>query len=581
MLKVLAQRNLKSSESISMYNISQDKEDKFSLPCFTKPYIPPILAVYITAHLVLFLVLRDGRLYEMARAQKLMVYLSSALSLLCSYAIISACIGIGCVVCTVLLYRCVRVAAPWYMFLKRAQKIGWMVILTASTSCVLGVFLVYQTCVRQHVLQHISARNELTCMCIADSRSVFHSYVTPAKIFVNDSYMGTCELISKEALELYSTYTVQGQFKAYTSDTNKLSTCAQGILGSVTIGRVHHVQKPVGLYGLASFIRLQCMNMLKRSTPEHSALMLASICGHKEPMHQLGMTDLFRVCGISHVVCVSGTHLALFSLLIAKILSHIPLSLFTQRILTLCLSMVFVMSCGMPLSALRAWGLVACSVFADFFRAQRHVISTVSCTALVMIALNPWCACDVSFILSVSCVIGLALFGNYVNFLVEWAYVKLLRTLLYVCAHSKGYLKRVLELLIHTIQAKALTSVLQVASVSLCAQLSTLPFSIGFFQGVSFIAVLSNVLLVPCMVYTALLAVITIMCAPCAPVSELLLCAGSYATSAILLVLKIFSKFPIAYVSTDGLSAGLAFSVAVFLVVIAYKWPRPGTHDVY
>lgn len=267
MLKVLAQRNLKSSESISMYNISQHKEDKFSLPCFTKPYIPPILAVYIAAHLVLFLVLRSARLYEMACTQKLMVYLSSALSLLCSYAITPACIGSACVGCTVLLYRYAHVAAPWYMFLKRAQKIGWMVILTASTSCVLGVFLVYQTCVRQHVLQHISARNELTCMCIADSRSVFHSYVTPAKIFVNDSYMGTCELISKEALELYSTYTVHGQFKAYTSDTNKLSTCAQGILGSVTIGRVHHVQKPVGLYGLASFIRLQCMNMLKRSTP--------------------------------------------------------------------------------------------------------------------------------------------------------------------------------------------------------------------------------------------------------------------------------------------------------------------------
>lgn len=564
-----------------MYNISQDKEDKFSLPCFTKPYIPPILAVYIAAHLVLFLVLRSVRLYEMARAQKLMVYLSSAVSLLCSYAIIPACIGIACVGCTVLLYRYARAAVPWYMFLKRAQKIGWMVIITAGISCVLGVFLVYQTCVRQHVLQHISARNELTCMCIADSRSVFHSYVTPAKIFVNDSYMGTCELISKEALELYSTYTIQGQFKAYTSDSNKLSSCAQGLLGSVTIGRVHHVQKPVGLYGLASFIRLQCMNMLKCSTPEHSALMLASICGYKEPMHQLGMTDLFRVCGISHVVCVSGTHLALFSLLIAKMLSHMPLSLFTQRILTLCLSMVFVMSCGMPLSALRAWGLVACSVFADFFRAQRHVISTVSCTALVMIALNPWCACDVSFILSVSCVIGLALFGNYVNFLVEWAYVKLLRALLYVCAHSKGYLKRVLELLIHTIQAKALTSVLQVASMSLCAQVSTLPFSIGFFQGVSFIAVLSNVILVPCMVYTALLAVLTIVCAPCVLVANLLLCVGSYATSAILLVLKLFSKFPSAYVSTDGHSAGAALSAAVFLVVIAYKWPRPGTHDVY
>lgn len=85
MLKVLAQRNLKSSESISMYSISLDKEDTFSLPCFTKPYLPPILAVYMTAHLVLFLVLRSAHLYEMARAQKLMVYLSSALGLLCSY----------------------------------------------------------------------------------------------------------------------------------------------------------------------------------------------------------------------------------------------------------------------------------------------------------------------------------------------------------------------------------------------------------------------------------------------------------------------------------------------------------------
>lgn len=101
------------------------------------------------------------------------------------------------------------------------------------------------------------------------------------------------------------------------------------------------------------------------------------------------------------------------------------------------------------------------------------------------------------------------------------------------------------------------------------------------FSGVSFIAVLSNVILVPCMVYTALLAVLTIVCAPCVLVANLLLCVGSYATSAILLVLKLFSKFPSAYVSTDGLSAGLAFSAAVFLVVIAYKWPRPGTHDVY
>lgn len=83
------------------------------------------------------------------------------------------------------------------------------------------------------------------------------------------------------------------------------------------------------------------------------------------------------------------------------------------------------------------------------------------------------------------------------------------------------------------------------------------------------------------MVYTALLAVLTIVCAPCVLVANLLLCVGSYATSAILLVLKLFSKFPSAYVSTDGHSAGAALSAAVFLVVIAYKWPRPGTHDVY
>lgn len=126
-----------------MYSKSQDKDDEFSLPRFTKPYLPPILAVYMTAHFVLFLVLRFARLYEMARAQKLSVYLSSALGLLCSYAIIPACIGIACVGCTVLFYRCAHVASPWYIFLKRLQKIGWMVILTAGISCVLGIFLVY------------------------------------------------------------------------------------------------------------------------------------------------------------------------------------------------------------------------------------------------------------------------------------------------------------------------------------------------------------------------------------------------------------------------------------------------------
>ena len=74
---------------------------------------------------------------------------------------------------------------------------------------------------------------------------------------------------------------------------------------------------------------------------------------------------------------------------------------------------LFVLFCGAPPSAVRAWVMSLASSGSELAGRRGHGLSSAAAAGLVMALLRPTCAGELGFLLSMSCVAAIGLFGAY------------------------------------------------------------------------------------------------------------------------------------------------------------------------
>lgn len=249
--------------------------------------------------------------------------------------------------------------------------------------------------------------------------------------------------------------------------------------------------------------------ILQTLSPPQSEVLAALIIGYDTPLpHPL--RESFRRAGVSHVLSISGLHVSLVAAagftalrwLLARsqwilLRGNVPKLAVAASLLPVLL---YVGIAGHNLATQRAAIMIVVFLGAVLVDRQRHLLSSLSAAALVLLAGAPGSSLDVSFQLSFVAVLGLGLgVERFWAWWRQWAEADLLR-------------------LRHDWRARWVRPVALSFAVSASALAATTPLTAYHFNQVSLIAPVANAIVVPLLGSAAV--VLGLVAAMLLPLSE-------------------------------------------------------------
>lgn len=259
-----------------------------------------------------------------------------------------------------------------------------------------------------------------------------------------------------------------------------------------------------------------------------------------------GLADDFFITGMSHLVAVSGTHVAIvtgFVFLLARSARAPP---WLTALLSAAAIVGYVVLCQASPSVLRAgvMGLIALLALAS--GRSRAALPALAATVVLLIVLDPQLAGAVGFTMSVVATAGLLLLAP------RW----------------RDALRR----------AGVPRGLSEALAVPAAAQVAVSPVIAGMSGSVSLVAVLANLIATPVMVPATLLGVLAAVVSPVsAPLAEFLAWLASWPAWWLVLVARYGARVPAAVVAWPAGAGGALLLAALtlgFLLALRHRRVR-------
>lgn len=191
---------------------------------------------------------------------------------------------------------------------------------------------------------------------------------------------------------------------------------------------------------------------------ESASVLKGVLLGDKSDLNS-ETEENFRNSGLSHVLAVSGLHLTMITMLLGMLLRKLPRIIKLPILGVVVIGFAFVT--GLPASVVRAATMLLILYIGDLIYAEKDSLTSLSAAALLIFAFNPNCIYDTGFVLSFSATLGIILLFNSMKVLFPES----------VPAYFRDCI-----------------------SVSMSAQIGTLPFMVLNFGQLTTMSVISNLL---------------------------------------------------------------------------------------
>ena len=373
---------------------------------------------------------------------------------------------------------------------------------------------------------------------------------------------GTVWLSCPEELIRGNTVRGVGRFKTNDSDEWGRNSSGQGICGTVTLLRVKKRSDAEGIYGRILVFRRSIVEAFypKGEKPVSGAVLAGLVCGYSVPVKELGLSDDFAACGASHLIAVSGSHLALVSSLLAGVIKKTRMR---GAVKVLCLFVatgVFVLFCGSPLSAVRSWLMALAAGVAELSGRRGHPLSAMGLMGCLVVLVDPSSSGQMGFVLSLLCVSGICLFGKYTEH--QLLCLTLVRNPVFRAPEwARPHVRR------------AKSYIYQAISTTLVCQIVSAPVCLPAFGKLSIVAPLANIVLGALFTPLLALGVVSALIALVVPASAVLWPVG--AVSAVFIrALNFFAGLPYACIAVDVDSPILWGLLAASASLVLVFWPR-------
>ena len=362
-----------------------------------------------------------------------------------------------------------------------------------------------------------------------------------------------------------------GRFLPNADDEWGRSSAAQGLSGSVRVVLATERDEPEGLALLARRVRWAALDVLRPGESDSGALLAACVCGYAPPMRARGLSEEFSRVGISHLTAVSGSHLALVASCVSAVLEGLCLGPRVRSVASILVTGGFVLLCGLPVSAVRAWAMACVSQAVALSGRRGHQLSSASLVGLAMALLDPSLSGQLGFLLSVSSVVGIGLFCPYARFALGEAALALGsmgagtagRGVPRPLGQALGRLGRVGR------------GALDALAVCVVCQASTFAIGASSFGSVSLVAPLANLLAAPVLGILMPLGLAAGVASPAPVAADVLARLAGAVAQPLLAGVSWLSSLGLASVPVS-VDLGLALLVTVLLsAVLLVAWPRP------
>jgi competence protein ComEC len=213
--------------------------------------------------------------------------------------------------------------------------------------------------------------------------------------------------------------------------------------------------------------------------------MLALLTGQRNYIDQ-ETYNIFISTGIIHTLAVSGLHVGIiymFLLVLLKPLHRYGWSKKLSLIIKMAALLFFAFLTGLSASVMRATLMFLIMIAGKILNRNSPVLNSVFLSAFLLLGINPYLLFEIGFQLSYSAVIGILLF----------------QPLLYNIMHS---------------DYPIVNWIFQLVSVSIAAQLGTLPFSLFYFNQFPTYFLLGNIIAIPYVTISIITGSILIIISP-------------------------------------------------------------------
>ena len=299
-------------------------------------------------------------------------------------------------------------------------------------------------------------------------------------------------------------------------------------------------------------LRQNLSNLLQRWMPaEEGELEAAMLLGSKDELRD-SIQDSFRAAGVSHLLAVSGLHVAL----LCGIFWFGRHRRFLRPLILLRAALVvfYMVLTGLPISVLRAGFVFLLALAGDFFLQPVDLLTSTGAAAVVISLQNAYAPCDVGFQLSFCAVLGVQAAGT----LFRWEKG--------VFPAPEGRFFRLFYAL--------LLRFLETFQVALFASIATMPVLIAHGLTASGVSLLTNLLVVWMLQPALLLGVFSLFIAPISalePVSHLLGLLLTVWLRWMLVIVNWCASLPMAYIDLPRRYTLLVFAVLGILAFVFWK----------
>ena len=147
---------------------------------------------------------------------------------------------------------------------------------------------------------------------------------------------------------------------------------------------------------------------------ESGALVGALTLGNRDELEE-GITRDFRRCGISHLLALSGLHIAIIIGFFDFILGKLDIDKRIRCVLLIALGLAYLALTGLSMSASRAVLMIAIVYVAHLLWEESDSITSLFLVTAVILALSPYALSDISLWMSVIATLGIIVISEIVS----------------------------------------------------------------------------------------------------------------------------------------------------------------------
>lgn len=295
--------------------------------------------------------------------------------------------------------------------------------------------------------ESVSAKIRVSMSSLPESTSFYDKVSFNANLYKTDSYDDS----------------VMRSFKSK-------NICLTGSVAEDTFKSYENGEKSL-MYSILSY-RYSLFDTVSELLPNDIGGFIAGITIGEKSLISNSMLENFRVTGTSHILVVSGLHIAIWSGFLYWLLRKF-LSRRVSSAASIVFLLVFMAFTGFTPSVMRAGFMMILNYFAIIFNEKPDSLNTLGISALVLTAVDPFSIFNVGTVFSFASVFGILLMNEYVN----------------------PKIKSLIDKIKFIPLRKAVNYALSLILVSLSAQLFTFPVSVLYNIDFSFLSIAVNFLI--------------------------------------------------------------------------------------